>query len=82
MGVLHEILRFRYRDDIFIKTLNNYLSGVVKTFPDDAIDNDPGQQEKAEKVGLNFSDLLDSATHVENFIAVKLSSLNPGSSNH
>ena len=54
----------------------------MKTFPDDAIDNDPGQQEKAEKVGLNFSDLLDSATHVENFIAVKLSSLNPGSSNH
>ena len=39
-----------------------YLSGVVETFPDDAIDDDPSQQKKAEKVGLNFSDFLDPAT--------------------
>ena len=43
----------------------------MKTFPDDAIDDDPSQQEKAEEVGLNFSDFLDSATDMENFIAAK-----------
>ena len=49
-----------------------YLSGVVETFPDDAINNDPRQQEKAEEVGLNFSDFLDSATDMQDFIAAKI----------
>ena len=43
----------------------------METFPDDAINNDPRQQEKAEEVGLNFSDFLDSATDMQDFIAAK-----------
>ena len=46
-----------------------YLSGVVETFPDDAINDDPGEEEEAEEVRLDLPHLRDTLTLVEHLIA-------------
>ena len=47
----------------------SYLSRVVKTLPDDTIDNDPGQEKETEQVCLHFPNLLDAITLVKDLIA-------------
>ena len=46
-----------------------YLARVVETLPDDAIDDDPGQEQEAEEVGLDLPHLLDTWTYVQNLVA-------------
>ena len=44
----------------------------METFPDDTIDNDPSQQEKAEEVCLYLSNFIDPSADMQNFVAVIL----------
>ena len=48
-----------------------YLSGVVETLPDDAVDDDPGKEQEAEEVSLDLSYLLNTWTYVQNFVATE-----------
>ena len=43
----------------------------METFPDDPVHNDPGEQEKAEEVGLDLPDLGYVLAHVEHFVTGK-----------
>ena len=62
----------RFTGDILIQTGRCiYLPGVVETLPDDAVHDDPGQEQEAEQVRLDLSHLVDSLTGVENFIPEK-----------
>ena len=48
--------------------LQSYLARVVETFPDDTVHDDPGQEEEAEEISLNSSNILDTITDVEHFV--------------
>ena len=43
----------------------------METFPDDAVHDDPGQQQEAEEVGLDPAHLLDTRADVQNLVAGK-----------
>ena len=49
----------------------SYLAGVVETFPDDSVHDDPGQQQEAEEVGLDPANLLNTRADVQNLVAGK-----------
>ena len=57
------------RDIAFSVWLISYLSRVVKTLPDNSIDNDPGQEKETEQVCLHLPHLLNALTFVKDLIA-------------
>ena len=58
--------------EIFNARMIFYLAGVVQTFPDNAVHNDPGEDEEAEEVSLNLPHLWDVLAHVEHLVTAKL----------
>ena len=46
-----------------------YLAGVVKSAPNDSVNEDPGQDEEAKEVDLDVANLGNAFTHVEDFVA-------------
>ena len=64
------------RGDVYAFSMHiYYLSGVMETFPDDPVHNDPGEHEEAEEVRLDLPHLRDVLAHVEHLVTRKLKCL-------
>ena len=58
--------------EIFNAWMIFYLAGVVQTFPDNAVHNNPGENEEAEEVCLDLPHLRNVLAHVEHLVTAKL----------
>ena len=46
-----------------------HLARVVEALPDNTVDDDPGDQEAEQEVGLNTTNMVDAVTDPQSLVA-------------